>query len=785
LPGLFSRRNFLLTGAAVGGTALVTAVAGVGYLSTVDVDGLEGFVEGDRAVMNAFLVLHADGTVIINVPKTEMGQGIHTGLAMVVAEELDIPFDERIKVVFPTEAHPAYSNWFNVLQIRPEEASGPIVWIARRLLGELGFIATGASGSTIGMWHPMRVAGASARRMLLAAAARRLGVPPAQLTTAGGYVLHERTARRLSYGELAHEAALLAPPEDLSLKPRSDWQITGRSQPRVDLPAKIRGEPVFGLDVVLPDMLHATIRQATVFGAQVARVVNAAQIRELAGVVDVVTINDRHVAVVARSWWQAEQAAWQLTIEWTEVEARSENTASLTARLRDALNAEAPHSHIDDGDAEAIMASSNGIVVDAEYSAPFLAHACMEPINATVLIDHAGTAEVWASSQNVTFMRGGVTRGAEWAGVDLASVTCNVTMNGGAFGRRSDQDVIAQATFLAARHRGRPVKLMWSREEDISRGLYRSHAAARLRASLGPDGRPAAYDAIVAAQSPLQSIGVRNLPFTPGPDGDPLSLEGLQKLHYAIPNRRVRSQHVPSHMPIHFWRSNGFSFNTFFTESFIDECALKAGADPVDYRRMLLQTSPRHLAVLERVALMAGWGTAMPPGRGRGIAIEECYRSVVAQVAEVTVSDDGEISVDRVFCAVDVGIVINPDAVIAQMEGGILFGVTTALMSAITLEQGEVLESNFHDFPMQRMADAPAIEVALMESDLPPGGAGEPGIVPTAAAIANAIYAATGRRLRVLPLATTEIIGERRTRSVLPAEEAGTFKVNQTKRNSA
>ncbi|CDZ72822.1 Putative transmembrane isoquinoline 1-oxidoreductase (Beta subunit) oxidoreductase protein, partial CDS, partial [Neorhizobium galegae bv. orientalis] len=282
-----------------------------------------------------------------------------------------------------------------------------------------------------------------------------------------------------------------------------------------------------------------------------------------------------------------------------------------------------------------------------------------------------------------------------------------------------------------------------------------------------PDGLPVAYDALVAAQSIIQSVASRNMPFNPGPDGDRLTVEGLDKLHYAIPNRRMRSQHVPSHMPIHFWRSNGFSFNTFFTESFIDECALAAAADPLDYRRALLRDSPRHLAVLNRVAEMAGWSTAMAPGRGRGIAIEECYRSVVAQVAEVTVAEDGEIAVDRVFCAIDVGMVVNPDAVAAQMEGGIIFGLTTALMSAVTLEGGAVMESNFHDFPMLRIADVPDVVVDIVPSDLPPGGAGEPGIVPVAAALANAIHAATGRRLRSLPLALTETIGERRTRRIL------------------
>ncbi|CDZ61303.1 xanthine dehydrogenase family protein molybdopterin-binding subunit [Neorhizobium galegae] len=764
---LLSRRTFLITGAAIGGTAAAAALVGIGYLSTIDVDGLTGFVDGDRAVLNAFVVIHDDGRVVVNVPKTEMGQGIHTGLAMVVAEELDIPFDDRISVEFPVEPLPAYSTWFNLLQVRPEEASGPVVWLGRRVLGQLGFIATGASGSTMGMWHPMRVAGAAARQMLLAAGSARLGVPVAQLTTGDGFVRHVASGRSLSYGELAREAAVLPPPREPELKPAAEWRLIGKSQPRVDLPAKVRGEPVFGMDVVLPDMLHATIRQAPVFGTLVANVANEAEVRAAPGVLDVAIIDGRHVAVVADSWWRAEQAAWLLDIAWAKTEADAMTSADMSKRLHAALDSDDPHEHLNEGDGEAVISGDAGSVVEATYDVPFVTHACMEPMNAAVIVRQDGSAEAWVPSQSPMAMRQGAQKGAGWAGVELTSVTCNVTMNGGAFGRRSDQDVVAQAAFLAARHRGRPVKLMWPREEDVARGLYRSHAAARLRAALGPDGLPVAYDALVAAQSIIQSVASRNMPFNPGPDGDRLTVEGLDKLHYAIPNRRMRSQHVPSHMPIHFWRSNGFSFNTFFTESFIDECALAAAADPLDYRRALLRDSPRHLAVLNRVAEMAGWSTAMAPGRGRGIAIEECYRSVVAQVAEVTVAEDGEIAVDRVFCAIDVGMVVNPDAVAAQMEGGIIFGLTTALMSAVTLEGGAVMESNFHDFPMLRIADVPDVVVDIVPSDLPPGGAGEPGIVPVAAALANAIHAATGRRLRSLPLALTETIGERRTRRIL------------------
>lgn len=768
MPRLLSRRTFLLTGAALGGTALVAGVSGVSYLSTVDVDGLTASVDGDRALLNAFVVIEADGRVTVNVPKTEMGQGIHTGLAMVVAEELDIPFDDRISVVFPTEPLAAYSNWFNALQVRPEEASGPVVWIGRRVLGQMGFVATGASGSTMGMWHPMRVAGASAREMLVAAAAARLDVAAATLGTEDGYVVSEETGSRFSYGELAREAAMLTPPENPKLKPAADWRIVGTSQPRIDLPAKVKGEPVFGIDVARPDMVHAAIRHAPVFGSQIVRILNEEAVRDSPGVLDVVPIGLNQIAVVAGSWWQAEQACTILEVEWSSTAYDSIGSEELTAHLYAALDSEEPHEHLAEGDVEETITVANARVVEALYEVPFAAHACMEPINATVLVNVDSTAEAWVPTQNPMFSRRAMARAAEMAGIELSSIKFNVTMNGGAFGRRSDGDVVAEATFLAVRMRGRPVKVIWSREEDISRGLYRTHGAARLRASLGEDDMPTALDAIVVGKSPIESIAGRNLPMNPGPEGDVLMLEGLDKPFYSIPARRIRSQHVPGHMPIHFWRSNGYSSNTFFSESFTDECAVAGGSDPLSYRRALLRDSPRHLAVLDRVAEMAEWDTPLTVGRGRGIAIEECYRSIVAQVAEVTVQEDGEVTVDRVFCALDAGLIINPDAVLAQMEGGIIFGTTTALMSAITLRDGQVQESNFHDYPVQRIANVPEIEVFIMPSAESPCGVGEPGVVPVAAAIANAIYAAAGKRLRRLPLAVNKTIGAGRTSSVLP-----------------
>jgi isoquinoline 1-oxidoreductase beta subunit len=767
MPRIFSRRNFLITGAVLGGTAMVAALGGIGTLATVDMDGPDPLLGGERLVFNAFVAIHQDGSVVIQAPRTEMGQGIHTGLAMLVAEELDIPFDARIRVEHPVEHLAAYTNFSGPLRTRPEDAQGPVMWATKRLLGLLPLNNTAGSRSIVGMWVPMRQAGAAARHMLVTAGAARLGVPVGDVTTGDGFVRHAASGRSIAYGDLVRDAALVPPPSEPVLKSASAWRLIGRSQQRVDLPAKIRGEPVFGADVVLPDMLHAAIRQAPVFGAGDARVVNEAEIRAQPGVVDVAVIDGRSVAVVASSWWLAETAAWRLDIQWATTEAEVVTSAGLARALQSALDGDDPHLHLHEGDVEVRA----GQVVTAAYTAPFVAHACMEPMNATVLICGDGTAEAWCPTQSPMSMRWGVNRGAALADVDLTSVTCHITMTGGAFGRRSDLDVVVQAAFLAARHRGRPVKLMWSRQEDIGRGIYRSHAAARMRAALGPDGLPASYDALVAAQSLQQSASARLLPFGNGasPHGDRFTAEGLDKSYYAVPNRRLRSHHVPSHMPIGAWRSNGFSFGTFFAESFIDECALAAGQDPVAYRRRLLRNSPRHLAVLDRVAALAGWGTPLAPGRGRGVAIEEAYESVVAEVVEITVAPDSEITVDRVFCVVDVGIVVNPDAVVAQMEGGIQFGVTTALMSSITLEAGAVVESNFHDFPMQRLANAPELVVELMPSDLPPGGAGEPGIVPVAAAIANAIHAATGRRLRSLPFATVEALGERQLRTVLPA----------------
>lgn len=772
MPRLLSRRSFLITGAVLSGTVAVAATAGIGYLASVDIDGPDGFVDGDRAVLNAFVAIYTNGTVSVFVPKTEMGQGIHTGIAMLVAEELGIPFDNRISVEHPTEVLPVYGGWASQLGIRPEEASGPLHWLGRRALGAASIVSTGASSSTYELWTSLRQAGAAARHMLVGAAAAEMGVAPTELTTPGdGSVVHEATGTSLTYGHLALAAATIPPPETPELKPASDWQLIGRSQPRVDIPAKVRGLPVFGMDVVQPQMLHASIRQAPVTGAAVARLVNEAELREIRGIVDVVVIEDTSVAVIADSWWTAEQALWRAEIAWTPTEWDDLSGVELAQRMEAALDSDEPNVVHEVGEP---FPDTPDHLVESAYSAPLVTHACMESMNATVLVRSDGTAEAWVSSQSLTSARWGVSRGAAAAGIDLDDITVNVMQNGGAFGRRTELDVVQQAAFLAALHPDRPVKLLWSREEDIGRGIYRSHARARLRAALGEDGLPIAYEARVAGQSVAQGLMGRLLPITGGgnPEGDFLTSEGLESPHYAIPNQRVGSHHVPSNIRVGLWRSNGFSHNVFFAESFFDECAHAAETDPLEYRRRLLVDSPRLLTVLDRVAAMADWGSPLPPGRGRGIAIGGAYYSVVAQVVEVMVANDGEITVDEVFCAVDVGTVINPDQVIAQMEGSILWGLTTALMSENTVENGSIVESNFHDFQVQRLRNAPRITVEIVPSEELPGGAGETGVIPIAPALGNAIFAATSRRIRSLPLAVTETIGERQTRCVLRTADA-------------
>ncbi len=732
-------------------------VVGAGYLSTIDMTGLEGFVNADGTVsLNAWIRIAEDGTITFGIPRTEMGQGVHTALPMLIAEELEVRLDGgNVRVEHPVEELPVYANYTLVLDVRPEEAGGPLYWAGKKVFGIFPYIATGGSSSVVGAWQPLRVAGASARLMLAEAAADRWQVPADECFGEDGHIVHRPTARRLAYGVLAKAAAEKTPNREPPLKAAEDFNLIGKPVPRLDIPAKVTGEAMFGIDVALPNMVFGAIRQSPVFGGTV-RDLNGDFVRSMRGVIDVVDLGDA-VGVIADNTWHAQRAVDALEVDFGDQGQGDGNSEEFFSHMRGAMDSEDAYAFRDDGEVDAALAKS-GRVVEATYEVPLLAHACMEPMNCTALFEN-GAAEIWIGSQTPLAGRWGAPQGAALVGAEVTEpVTTHITLTGGGFGRRSDADVARQAVALAASIPGRPVKLIWSREEDVQHDMYRPHAVSRFRAALNSDGTPEAWDNRVVSQSLMNSFGERNLPWGGGnPDKDHFSVEGAVDIPYAIAPMRVDLVDYPTPVPIGFWRSVGHSSNAFFVESFLDECAHAAGIDPLLYRRALLADRPRHREVLDMLAERSQWGQPLEPGRGRGVALHASFRSIVGQVVEVTVAEDGALSVDRVVCVVDCGTVINPDTVKAQMEGSILFGLTAALFGEITIEDGRVAQSNFYDYDMLRMAEAPAIETHIVPSTEPPGGVGEPGLPPALPALTNAIFAATGERIRALPVTKSSL----------------------------
>jgi isoquinoline 1-oxidoreductase beta subunit len=742
-----TRRAFLITGATAGTALLGGTVVGLGYLSSVDLEGLGGSIDADGVVkLNAYIRIDPDGRITFAVPRTEMGQGVFTSLPMLIAEELEIDLDAaNVTVEHPVEELPVYTNYVLGLNVRPEEARGPIYWVGKKVFALFPYIGTGGSTSVVGAWEPLRIAGASARLMLIEAAATRWGVAPASCVAEKGEVVHRPSSRRLSYGELAQAAAGVAPTPNPPLKPASAFKLIGTRQARLDIPDKVQGKADFGIDVRLPEMLFAAIKQSPVFGGSVARM-DASAVAGMPGVVKAVDLGDA-VAVIADNTWRAQQALAALPVTFDDDGNGELSSDGILADMRAKLDQAEARAFREDGDVEAALAG-DARVVEATYETPYLAHACMEPMNCTALWQD-GKAELWASAQSPLTLRWGAQRGAP----GTEEVTTHITLTGGGFGRRADLDVALQAAPLAQAVPGRPVKMTWSREEDIQHDMYRPMAVSRVRAALDGNSRPVAWNHRIVTQSLEHSFGERNLPWGGG-DGakDHLSVEGAHMLPYGIANVRVELVDHPTPVPVGFWRSVGHSNNAFFVESFIDELAHAAGEDPLAYRRALLGHDPRRLALLDKLGEASGWGAPLGPGRARGLAVHHSFRSTVGQVAEITMGADGGFRVDRVVCVVDCGVVINPDTVEAQMMGGIVYGLTAALHGEITIEGGRVVQSNFHDYEMLHLAETPEIEVHIMRNAEKPGGVGEPGVPPIAPALANALFAATGRRLRRLPL---------------------------------
>jgi isoquinoline 1-oxidoreductase beta subunit len=750
------RRRFLVSAGIAGGALAIGAWRF--YRSRDRLTAPADLKPGvNEAVLTGWIKIGTDGTVIVQVPRQEMGQGVTTALPMLVAEELDAdPAQVRFEQAI---IDPLYANATvlgDSVPMRPDDTGwlAAILRLTQTKLGEaLGVQATGGSTSMRDAWVPMRRAGAAARAMLVQAAAKRFGVAQSECTVERGVVEHKPSGRRSGFGELALEAAKLPVPRNARPKDPAQFRLLGRPQARLDVPSKVDGSAQYGCDVRLPGMLYAAIAQCRVFGGAVKSFddTKASGAKGVRGVyaLPATSTSAAAVVVVAEHYWQARTALDRVSIVWDEGANAAHDTQAQRRRYAELLGRGDARVYDAAGDVDDALAVAPKSV-SADYFVPYLAHATMEPINCTALVRDDGSCGIWVGNQAPTLVRWFA---AKAAGVDTDRVTVHTPYLGGGFGRRFEMDVVVQTAALARKMPGTPVQLIWSREEDMRHDVYRPMAAARLSAALDASGNIAAWKHRIVGQSCSGDLTARLMPAAASDVmKDKTTAEGAFDLPYALPHRRV--EHVLAHepVPVGYWRSVGHSYNAFFAECFLDECAHAAGQDPYAYRLKLLAQAPRHRKVLEAVAARAGWGAPLPAGRGRGIALAESFHSIVAQVAEVEMID-GAPKVNRIVCAVDCGFAVDPDIVAAQMEGAIVYGLSAALYGEITVKNGRVEQGNFPDYDLLRLAGTPAIEVHIVNSGVANlGGAGEPGAPPVAPAVCNAIFAATGRRLRSLPI---------------------------------
>lgn len=717
-----SRRRFLKfgmsLGAAAGGGLLlgfsVPAAGGDARRSVIGGDADETPRAGVFAP-NAFVQIDRNGQVTLVMPKVEMGQGVYTSLPMLIAEELEVPLSN----VTLDHAPPNEKLFADPL---------------------LGGQLTGGSTSIRYAWEPMRRAGATARTLLVGAAAKQWNVDPATCRAENGEVLHPPSGRRASYGQLADAAAKLPVPKDVALKKPADFKLVGKPVKRLDSPEKVDGTAQFGLDVRLPGMLYAVIVNSPVFGGTVASVDDTAA-KRIGGVRQVVRA-DNAVAVVGDHTWAAKRGASALVVKWNEGAGAKVSTKDIAADHARAADSAKGAVARKDGDVDKAFANAK-TRVDAVYEQPLLAHATMEPVNCTVHVRPDG-CEIWLGTQVPTRALDAVQR---ITGFPREKIVVNNHLLGGGFGRRLEVDMVVQAVKIAKQVNA-PVKVIWTREEDIQHDMYRPYYYDRISAGLDANGKPVAWRHRIVGSSIL----ARFAPPAVKDGVDPDAVEVSAELPYDLPNQLVDYvRQEPRHVPTAFWRGVGPTRGTFVVESFIDELAAQTKTDPVQYRRALLGKTPRARNVLDVATKAAGWGAPLPKGQGRGVSVMHAFGSFFSIVVDVAV-DGGDVQVKRVVCAVDCGMVVNPDTIEAQVQGGIIFGITGALYGEITIENGRVTQSNFTDYRMLRIDETPPIDVHIVKSAEAPGGIGEPGTAATAAALSNAIFAATGTRLRKLPV---------------------------------
>jgi isoquinoline 1-oxidoreductase beta subunit len=703
-----SRRSFIAS-AALGGFALGFHLPEGGkYALAQPAQGAE---------VNSWIVIGKDDSVTIRIHRSEIGQGAFTVVPQMVAEELEC-------------------DWSKV---RPEFAS-PNTHIRRNKVYVT--LSTGGSQNVRSSHLYLRKAGAAAREMLIQAAAQDWGVPAAECKAENSKITHTPSNRSVTYGQVAEKAAKLTPPADPKIKPWQEWKVIGQSKPRFDLPSKVDGSAIFGMDIRLPDMLIGAVVQSPVFGGKVKSFDEAA-IKDRKGYRGIVPLPNGLI-VVADTFWQAKTAMEALPIEWNEGENAKVSSETIHERLKAGLADKGASARRVGNPEEALAKAAK--VIEADYGAPFLDHASMEPINCTAKVT-GDKVEVWCSTQNG---EAALAAAAETAGVPPLNVEVYRQMAGGGFGRRGQQEYVRQAVTAAMKFPGRPIKIIWTREEDIRHGYYRPISISRLKAGFDASGNLVAYDQKVVGQS----IFAHLLPHLIQNGIDRTSVDGtMQNQAYGIPNVNVDYVMRNTHVPVGFWRAVGATQNAFITESFVDELAHAAGKDPYQFRRDLLKHNPRWTACLDLAAEKAGWGKPLPAGQHRGIAINESFGSICAHVVEASVDAKGKVTVHRVVTAIDCAFVVNPDNAVSQMESCVIYGLTAALNGEITIKDGRVEQGNFDDYEMMRMDETPKIEAyfSLSRAEVW-GGIGEPGLPPVMPALCNAIFAATGKRIRSLPI---------------------------------
>lgn len=744
-----SRRRFILSTTVIGGGLLLGyAVTRPSKHSMANRDHA-----GDgQAFLTTWLRIDPDNRVTVIVPHAEMGQGVLTSLPMMAADELDADWN-----LVSVEQAPATDLFANGVLVKgfaqslgftvPRFLDRTADFVTMKAAEILNLQITGGSTSVRFTGEMgMRAAGAAARQMLVEAAAEQWSVPVSQLHTSNSFVIHSDSGRSASYGELASAAAQFEPSRNPTLKTPSQFTLMGTSIARIDIPAKVDGSARFGVDAMPEGMLYAAVKTAPVFGGKLERLNNVDAVMQLRGVKRVIELEDA-VAVVADNYWRASEALKQLESVFSGAGHDQRSSDDIFADYDLALNDGKRNTDVSTGNVTSALDDADQVIT-ASYRVPYLAHAAMEPMNCTVHFSN-GRCEVWTGTQDNLGIRGRV---AKVAGLKDNDVTVHPFYLGGGFGRRLPQstNTIDQATLIASLFNV-PVQTLWSREEDTQQDYYRPAVSSRFRAGFDASGQLIAWENVyIGKNEPAEAAHIA----------------------YQIPNQQIDYVDSATHVPFGAWRSVAHSQHSFFLESFTDELAWRANQDPLQFRLNMLHDKPRHSRVLREAAARANWDSPAPQGRARGIALQESFGSIVAEVAEVSLKENGEVRVEKVICAIDCGRVIHPDAATAQVESGIIYGLTAALYGQITIEKGRVKESNFHDYEMLRLAESPIIDVILLESDGPVGGLGEPATPPISAAVTNAIYALTGQRVRELPL--------KHYRFLPPPEEGGNPNVLQS-----